>query len=197
MTHSVIARNEIVSANKGMIMGSVVPRLRSDIVIENNVVHGVADQCINLYDIEELVVRFNTCWDTGYGFWLRDESVTPTTHTTDAEIYGNVFGPGTRASFAVNNELTGFADWGSEDHNLVGERLVTQSFDRTDIVAPSAAALAGLFADAGSGVFVPQASSLLVDGVVGHVANPPADFAGAPRSRGLAPDIGALEFAGQ
>ena len=84
---NLIAANHIRRASKAIIVGSVVERERDGLVIENNLIHDITTNCITLQDTQRLVIRHNTCWDTGYGLWLIDEktshpTLTPPAHTS-------------------------------------------------------------------------------------------------------------------
>jgi hypothetical protein len=194
MTNSVIARNRIRAANKAIIFGSAVQRVRTNIRVENNLISDVSTQCMNLYDTTPLIIRHNTCWDTGYGFWLRDESGSPDTHTTGAKVYNNIFGPATRAPYSVNNEVAGFSDWGSEDHNLIAEAISSQRFSSTDIVKPPPSRLARVLSSPATGNFHPRSGGLAVDAGVRRAGDPGSDLSGEVRLSGAAPDLGAFEL---
>ena len=185
-----IAGNRISDANKAIIVGSSVLRRRVGITIENNVIHDVSTHCMNVYDTQQLVIRHNTCWDTGYGLWLRDEDLSPDTHTTGARVYNNVFGPALRYPTAVDIQIRGFDDWGSEDYNLIAERTDRQTFDVSDLVTPP---LRRLFVDVAKRDFAPDIDGRLVDRGRTSFDLPQTDAAGRPRVLGEAPDLGALE----
>jgi hypothetical protein len=174
-------------------MGSAVLRTRRNVTFENNVIHDVRTHCLNLYDTEALIVRNNTCWNTGYGLWLRDETLSPDTHTTGAQIYNNVFGPTTRISYSVTNEIATFSDWGDEDHNLIAARLSTQTFSATDLLDLSTDAVAALLQAPSSLDFAPSSGSPLIDAGRLGLGDPVTDFLGQPRPVGAEPDIGAVE----
>lgn len=187
-----VAGNLISDANKAIIVGSSFAAVRDRITFENNVIHEVSGNCMSIYDTQRLVVRHNTCWKTGYGFWLRDELLSPLTHTTGARIYNNLFGPATLGPGSVDLQILRFDDWGSEDHNLVTGIFAGQSFfDHTDIVQPPD--VAALVLDAAVGDLRPAAGSLLIDRGAAAPDLPARDAAGHPRVAGAAPDIGAYE----
>lgn len=187
-----IAGNRMSDANKGVMIGSSVVRTRDGITIENNLIYDISGNCMNIYDTQRLVIRHNTCQSTGYGLWLRDESISAETHTTGARIYGNAFGLVTRTPASLDIQIRKFADWGTENNNLILQKTSTQTFASSDLVTPPAA---GLFEDVLGGDLRPALDGPLVDRGSPLDALPATDLSGLPRLLGAAPDIGAHERA--
>ena len=193
LVDNLIAANHIRRASKAIIVGSVVERERDGLVIENNLIHDITTNCITLQDTQRLVIRHNTCWDTGYGLWLIDEkNITPDTHTTGAHIYNNLLGPTTNYPTSFENRVASKPDWGTEHHNLLAQRTNNQTLHPTDIT-PSPAQLDALVQGVTSRNLRPRAGSILINAGISAPDLPLWDFDHGPRTLGSAPDIGAHE----
>ena len=189
---TVINGNHIHDGTNAIIVGSARLMKREGLTIENNLIHDMTTHCLNIYDTQRLVIRQNTCWDTGYGLWLGDEEISPDTHTTGARVYNNVLGPATNYPTAFSNRISKAPDWGSEDHNMIAEHSEGQTLDPTDLTPP-AQELEPLLVNVQARDLSPRPGGGLIDAGSAAFGVPFADLRGQPRLLGHAPDIGAYE----